>query len=448
MVNKISDLLKSRFDTFLLLFILFQPLLDLFTSLSIFLLKQDLTLGILIRFAIMLLGLLYLLTVDDKKTKLQVLSYLGILFVFFAISLANNFLVKEPMSIFAEGKNIAKLVYMTILLFSYYYAFRALRKKAANWDIKLQNYITYSMIVIGAVMIIASLTGTGIKSYESIKKGHQGWFFAGNELGAIMAICLPVVVYYALRNTKSWKTSYYWIPVVMIMFSLLALGTKVGWGAIAIVLAVSLGMSIIELFWKKQKHLKYSIVINAVLLAIFFSISQYTPVYFNTNVHLGWVGVDKEKIEENEVAIDDISEEGMTNIMLSGREKFLAMHKEYYAEAPTSQKLLGMGYAGNYEEEAKVVERDFHDLFYSFGSIGFVLFLLPYVVIALWLLVTFLRHFLELFNTKNILIGSGVVLALGIAYTAGHIFFAPAASIYLAIMIAYLMNNFAEAREI
>jgi hypothetical protein len=434
---------KTNFETFLLIYILIQPFIDLLTSLSIFALKVDLTIGVFARFFVMMLVVFYLFIVDNEQMKKQVLIYLFILGGFFAVSLVNNLFVKEPMSLFAEIRNIAKLIYFPILLFSYLYVLRSLSGKI-DWAEKVQRYIYYSMIVVDLVMIIASITNTGIKSYESVKLGHQGWFFAGNELGAIMAICFSIVVLYAIKHTTSWKHVYYWIPVVMMIFSLLALGTKVGYGSVLIILVVALVMNVFEYFRNRKKAEKanaINIMVNGVLLAVFLAITPFTPVAYNTNIHLQWVGLDKEKSEKKEIKTEEdeeIRDEAIENVILSGREHFLALHKEYFAKAPLSQKLLGMGYGGNYEKEAKTVEMDFYDLFYSFGVIGFLLFLLPYVVLAVRILWAFLMNLGKYFNIENVLVGSGIVMGLGIAYTAGHVLFAPAVSIYLAILISYL----------
>ena len=66
-------------------------------------------------------------------------------------------------------------------------------------------------------------------------------------------------------------------------------------------------------------------------------------------------------------------------LIFSGRQLFEQMYKDFYNEAPMSQKLLGMGYAGNYKEQPKLIERDFHDWFYSFGIIGFILLVIPFL---------------------------------------------------------------------
>ena len=60
MVTKLKQT-DNYFPHFLLLFIMFQPILDLLTSFSIYILHMSATVGIVVRFAFMLLALGYLL---------------------------------------------------------------------------------------------------------------------------------------------------------------------------------------------------------------------------------------------------------------------------------------------------------------------------------------------------------------------------------------------------
>ncbi|MBJ7988196.1 O-antigen ligase family protein, partial [Bacillus cereus] len=65
------------------------------------------------------------------------------------------------------------------------------------------------------------------------------------------------------------------------------------------------------------------------------------------------------------------------SLIYSDRDKFLKVYKQYYKDAPLSQKLFGMGYAGNYTVKIKLIEMDFHDLFFAFGIVGFLIYLIP-----------------------------------------------------------------------
>ncbi|WP_243292797.1 O-antigen ligase family protein [Bacillus sp. FJAT-47783] len=453
MVNKSLNAILSKFEVFLIFFIILQPVIDLITSFSILVLDINLTLGIITRFAVMMIILMYILLVPNCKDKIKILTYLILFGVVLIIGLINNLIIKDPISLFSELRNLAKISYVPIVLFGYLLAISRLKERI---DIKnkIQKNIYVSMIIVSLVMILASITNTGIKSYDSIKLGHQGWFFAGNEIGAIMAISFAVVLYYAVQNTDSWKKTYYWVPVCLLIFSQLVVGTKVGYASALIVLVISLITFLLEKFRYRDnaritKKYNVNLIINSGILAVFLLLTPFTPVAHNINIHLSWVGLDQEDInhESNDTSTGESNtteqresekDQAVQNILLSGREHFLAQHKEFYAEAPLSQKLFGMGYEGNYKDEGKTVEMDFYDIFFSLGILGFVLYLTPFVYFALKVILSIIRGYKKKLNSEFVLFGSAIMLGLGIAYTAGHVLTAPAVSIYLVVSIAYV----------
>lgn len=451
-MNKSLQAFSSKFEWFLIFFIILQPIIDLMTSFSILFFHIDLTFGVIIRFGVMFLILLYILWIPLDKTKKKIFYYLFLFGFVLIIGLINNILVKNPIHLFSEIRNIAKIAYVPIILFGYLIVIKKL-KELKNIQKTIQRNIFISMNIVSLVMIISTITSTGIKSYESEKLGHQGWFFAGNEIGAIMAICFAVVVYYAVQNTKSWKTIYYWIPVCMLIFSQLAVGTKVGYGSVLIILVIAFFIYLIERIRFRHdsvlaKKFSVNLVVNSVVLVLFLLLTPYTPVAHNMNIHLSWVGLDQQqadfnndnKTEESKNEIEKEREKAVENVLLSGREHFLAQHKKYFTEAPLSQKLFGMGYGGNYKKEGKTVEMDFFDIFFSIGIIGFALYIVPFLYLGYKIIAYFFKNVKENFNHEVVLFGSAVILGLGIAYTAGHVLTAPAVSIYLAVLIAYLYN--------
>jgi hypothetical protein len=438
------DKFRFKFEEFILFFILLQPLIDLLTTLSVSVLKINLTVGVFIRFLVMVLGIVYILWAnrnDHKKNAIYII-FLGFFFFF---NVLNNMAVKYPISLGAEVKLISKVLYASVILIVFITLFRGHKDKDKLYE-KINKNILISMIIIGIVMVLSMVTGTGIKSYESIKLGWQGWFFAGNELGGILAICFPIIVLIAIKKTNSWSDWKHWIPVVLSVFSLLLLGTKVGYLAPLVVLIIALIMTGIDALKKKEK--KWVIPSFIGIIIVLFGLSTpFTPVVFNTNTHLSWVGIEqpdhgKHHKKKKETKEKEIERAQVENLLLSGREQFLTQHEHYFAKAPISQKVLGMGYGGNYNKEPKMIEMDFYDLFYSFGYLGFLLILLPFFVLFIKIVINFFKDIKRNFTTSNVLIGTGIILGLGVAYTAGHVFTAPSVSIYLAVLFAYLASKF------
>lgn len=471
---------RVRFEHFLLFFIILQPVLDLLTSLSIILLKSNATVGILVRFLIMAVGGIYILIQAKEKENRKFLIYLILLAVVLGIGFINNTLVKNPIVLGEEVKFVAKALYIYIMLGSYILALKSL-KKTVNISDKVRNSIVYSTLIINAVMVISISTSTDFGSYEWMKVGSRGWFYAGNELGSILAIIFPIVVLYSIQKTKSVKHVLYWIPSLLMIYSLIQVGTKVGMGSIGATLAAAIGIIVLQLLFDRKNPNKKSLVLNAfiavVLLAGVAGTFKMTPLAQNMGIHTNYLSEQnvaqqgqkekeiKEKIkkEEKQHKVEKPEEkakieaevkkelekeqkkENQENLIFSGRQVYEERHNQFFKEAPMSQKLLGMGYAGNFkyneqkQPDPKLIEMDFHDWFYDFGIIGFALLMIPFIYYGLRILLAFITRFKEIFNIKYGMISASLVLALGIAYIAGHILTAPGVGIYFVVVLAYLI---------
>ena len=478
---------RVRFEHFLLFFIILQPVLDLLTSLSITLLKSNATVGILVRFLIMAVGGIYILIQAKEKENRKFLIYLILLAGVLGVGFINNKLVKDPIVLSEEVKFVAKALYIYIMLGSYILALKSL-KKTVNISDKVRNSIVYSTLIINAIMVISISTSTDFGSYEWMKVGSRGWFYAGNELGSILAIIFPIVVLYSIQKTKSVKHVLYWIPSLLMIYSLIQVGTKVGMGSIGVTLAAAIGIIVLQLLFDRKnpnkKSLAFNAVIAIVLLAGVVGTFKQTPLAQNMGIHNNYLSEqnvaqqgqkekeikeklkkeqelkakeekhhkvekpeEKAKIEE-EVKKElekEQKKENQENLIFSGRQVYEERHKQFFKEAPMSQKLLGMGYAGNFkyneqkQPDPKLIEMDFHDWFYDFGIIGFALLMIPFIYYGLRILLVFITRFKEIFNIKYGMIAASLLLALGIAYIAGHILTAPGVGIYFVVVLAYLI---------
>lgn len=452
MSNKMSYM-KNRFAYFLLLFIALQPVLDLLTSLFIQVLHMSATVGIVVRLGVMLLALGYVFLHRKEPYMKKWVMYTFILGATLTAGLVNNLLIKQPISIGAEIKFIAKCIYPVIMLFAYILVFKMLKDKQYTYH-KTLLYFLYASLFIGIVMFISIVTNTDFQSYDYSKIGSSGWFYAANELSAILAIIFPIVVLYANHKTTSFKKAYYWIPVVLAIYASIVVGTKVGYGAVILTLGVAVFFSFVEYIMKRKTEGRGHVqllngLISVVMLGGLIVITPFTPIAKNIGIHLDIYQAREEatdtpdKPQKNkkpkEETDDKLTSDEVNSLIYSDRDKFLAMHKQYFNEAPTSQKLLGMGYASNYEKTPKMVEMDFHDLFFSFGIIGSIVYLFPFVYFGIRLLIRVFMNFKTIWTVKYMMLASTLALALGIAFTAGHVLTAPAVSIFFVVILAYLV---------
>lgn len=453
MVTKLKQT-DNYFPHFLLLFIVFQPILDLLTSFSIYVLHMSATVGIVVRFAFMLLALGYLLLHHKQQGAKKYILYLCLFGIVLAIGLVNNLMIKSPVSFGEEVKFIMKSVYPIVLLFGYIIALKELKNNEFAFH-KIITYFLYATLILSVSIIAAMATGTDFPSYPNSKIGSRGWFFAGNDLSSIFAIMFPIVVLYSVHKTTSFSKVYYWIPTVLAMYASIMIGTKVGYGAIVITLGIALFFLFIEYMIHRKKEGKgFTYLVNTVVAAVVLGgllvLTPQTPIAKNMTIHLQIYeykkSVQEEKdqkegkvITEEEHKEGELTDSEMKSLIYSDRDKFLKVYKQYYKDAPLSQKLFGMGYAGNYTTKMKLVEMDFHDLFFAFGIVGFLMYLLPLLYFGIKIFIRLITNFKKLFSVKHMLLASTLVLSLGIGFMSGHVLTAPAVSIFFVVILAYLI---------
>ncbi|HDX9630354.1 TPA: O-antigen ligase family protein [Bacillus cereus] len=453
MVTKLKQT-DNYFPHFLLLFIVFQPILDLLTSFSIYVLHMSATVGIVVRFAFMLLALGYLLLHHKQQGAKKYILYLCLFGIVLAIGLVNNLMVKSPVSFGEEVKFILKSVYPIVLLFGYIIALKELKNNEYAFH-KIITYFLYATLILSISIIAAMATGTDFPSYPNSKIGSRGWFFAGNDLSSIFAIMFPIVVLYSVHKTTSFSKVYYWIPTVLAMYASIMIGTKVGYGAIVITLGIALFFLFIEYMVHRKKEGKgFTYLVNTVVAAVVLGgllvLTPQTPIAKNMSIHLQIYEYkksvqDEKDRKEGKVVTDEEHKQGeltdseMKSLIYSDRDKFLKVYKQYYKEAPLSQKLFGMGYAGNYTTKMKLVEMDFHDLFFAFGIVGFLMYLLPLLYFGIKIFIRIITNFKKLFSVKHMLLASTLVLSLGIGFMSGHVLTAPAVSIFFTVILAYMV---------
>ena len=449
---------EKTFWLLALAFIIWQPVIDVLTSASLLLLNISLTVGVIVRVLFMAaLALMLLWKARRSGLARKYIFYLIALAAVIVINIALNVNIKDPYYIASELKFFNKIVYFPIMFIGFSMLYVYLKREHVPFKEKTTTYFLYASLIISAVFIVSFITGTSLSNYSHTKIGFTGWFYAGNEIGAIMAIILPITALYAIERTDHAREWRYWIPFVLLAISMQFLGTKVGYGGILVVLLASF-FSMLILFFTKERteKIRSNMLISLVLIAVLAVTTPITPVFHNMfahlsllNIELDFGGKDK-KIdpetgeEEEEGQEEEITNEQIQNLVFSSREKYLQEMEYQFAEAPMSQKLFGMGFAGNYEEPEpgktpRMIEMDFFDLFFSLGIVGFLTMMSLPLYYVIRFLVHFVRNIKQTFTPVNVMYGVAFILGIGISATAGHVLTAPAVSIYVASVMALLM---------
>lgn len=464
-------LVSEKYQSLLILFIILQPVIDILTSLSVLYIDFNITIGIVIRMLFMAVSLLYIFFANDSPFKKYIITYLILLFVVLGIGFLSSIIYKPIFNLFLEAQWIAKILYYVVMFCSFLIVFSD-TKKYQESKLKVLKAIFIAMNIVTITILLSIVTGTSTDTYEWVKDGFKGWFYSGNEIGAIIAITFPFVTLYSLKKTNSLKDIKYWIPTILLAIVGVLLGTKVGLFAIIGSLIVIFFTVLISWLSKtKNESIRSKFIFTALTVAIFVIASPFTPSVKNLSVDMpipekdniisglhgkqDGDGIDEwnselkqeENTEEELAKLPAFLDSPLVNKILSSRHFYFTRQYNQYVDANIVQKLFGMGYAGNYTDTRKTIEMDFLDIFFSFGIFGSLLIFLPTFVLIGLVLKQLFSRIKSLFTPENILLITSILLGNGIALIAGHVWFAPAVNIYLAlamVLLYYNLNNYKE----
>lgn len=462
----------QQFSKLLLFYILLQPFLDIITGWQVRLLPHfGLTAGVLVR-AVMLLAVLLFIVQAAKAQRnwidRNIGYYLMGLLLLAVLNLGINKFSKPVFSLFTEAAGTFKSMYYLIILVGFYYAFRNLSARQIK---RLVPAIVYwAQCCVSVSMILAHWTQTAFKTYPQGKLGESGWFNAGNELGAILAITFPIVTLYAIKQTQKYGYFWYWLGVFLMVIAIIMVGTKsCFYGMIIGIFFVLVNQFCFYWWHHRQQQRSFSrryfyvnLVMIVLMLGGILGMYPHAPVKLNSTIQM-------EIIKDNQKNQKEILKEKKAHRKLSHYEKFLVKNQELnnplvakllsgrtnyfrtikaqYHRANWGQKLFGLGYGGNYRHKPLTIEMDWVDFFFQFGVIGFLITMTPLVGIIVYLLYRFFKGINTAFIWDNLLYFVAFGLGIFMSIISGHVLNAPGVSTYLGLVAAYLLNYVAHTKN-
>ena len=402
MFQKIYDI------KYIKIFFILQPIIDALTSLISA--GSNLSIGIVVRALFLLYAFIYILFVN-KNVFYKVFSCLLVLF-------GGIFLLDKGPFLFSEISYLVKFAYFPIVTL---FLIAALKKE------DITNIFNYNALTISIIFLSAIITNSGMSSYYGNKIGMSAWFFSANEISSILSLLFPFVYLKFYQKFNPMNT----ITLILTLIAMFCVGTKATALSIFITLILFLFLGII----KRKTVLKSIIVLVLITISL-----PITPIYSNMGYHFILLESDHANNDED----TNITEEDVENLLFYGRENYVKIVNERFKEAPLRNKLLGLGVNtseidGEYNYSTNIVERDFHDIFYCYGIIGTILMAIFVFYTVITVLIKAIKHKL-FFNEEFYAHAVSAVLALGIAFIAGHTLMAPAVAIYVAFTIAMLYN--------
>ena len=455
----------------ILVYFIILPFIDLGTSLMTRFTDLPFSLGTLIKGVTLLVCVLYVVFFSKSKHVKKGILYFWVLALFAML----YFLLKKDLwsiGIIINEINIAvKYLYFPIMLICTYIIFYDF--KIDNKFIKkilIINCLSYSMLI-----LVPYITGTSFNSYYlNYKEGTNGWFYAANEIGAIISI-LSVSIYNLMDNNKKWKI----LICIPIIYSTTLIGTKLSiFGLIIIVLLILLCYIIKN---KKQRFLLPTILFLILLICtlnssstnnIYKSIEQteneiVDKVDKNTSINSNDKDNSKDTIDKNIFKdivdknnetdkddnpnnniiyknIDDLIENNtikkIIKVLFNGRENFFLKNYAIYKNSGINNILFGLSWSDresiNYIVVDKLIEIDFLDILIHYGIIGFLIYFIPLIYVLVYIVKK-----IKKIKTETFLYIMTILMSLAMSCFAGHILGAPAVSIYIIILLVMVIND-------
>ena len=416
--NKFID---DNVNKIIIFFMIIQPILDAITGINLNFFNITFPFAPIIRLSFMLFCMYYVIFINRKKNDLKKLVILLLYMLIFVIS---TLLVKGRYVLIYEITNLLNVFYLPILVVCLLNIFE---HKKICLDYK---YLVITYFIYLALIIIPNVTGTSFLSYSHSKMGYVGWFPLANVIGNVLCILLPLLIYYFGILKKKYLLKLLFI--ISILYVFVSMGTKVPIIGFSICLIINLIYYFIKCVKiKNYKSIVISLVCSVFLLFLCILLIPKTSFYKNIEIHKDFLGINNYSEILTDYNLID-------HFIFSQRLTFLSTIHNSNKDCLFIQKVVGIGFFKNYGDEVstKTIEIDYFDILYENGILGFVVFI--YIMFPM-----FLQSFKKIKEKSfiNIQYKISLVLILLISLFAGHMLISPAASIFVAFILVFIING-------
>ena len=434
--SRACEFLEKLFWAFLFI----NPFLDILNGVYINLIlkvnildiKTTSTLGVtpslVVRMLMLVVFAAYILLIRDRKSILSAAA-IGIAWL---ASMVSEYLNLGTVQLFLDTQYTARFCYNIVLLMVYTRIF------AMRWapDGKkllaaLDDIISFTLAVLSLSILISAVAGVGYSTYADRMgyRGSRGFFYAGNDVTAVLAVLLPLNVIKLLRMDRSGscagKAIFYAVAGGLGANALMIIGSKTAFIAVAVTYALMLGIVIFAAIRGDCRHIAAGFGIALASALVIFGILMLL-----SGMEL-WYSIVSSFNVTGELA----ENEGVQTAILSGRQYKLAEHLSQFKAGGPLVWLFGLGRGS----QAEILEMDVFEVIFYYGVFGAVSFLWLYVKAA----VDFLKGFFKRPDITGAALFAAIGMCAGYLVIAGHVLFSVTSGFYFVLVIIYSRAYFA-----
>ena len=333
--------------------------------------------------------------------------------------------------------------------------------------------------------------------YHPRKYATKFFFEEGNTIGIIMLMVLPFLYYFVLRSKSRKEKIGLGALIAIHSLSMIILSTRVATYGSALVPLTVFAIAIVLYFLKIEKR-NIGFMSFAIVMAVLCTVViPYGPAYQNQLIDAMDYGVIIETDSMRTSAKDSVKREGQSlvphskewfdfytyvfedlainanllgitppiyytkwydyhhdpqfwvDLMLdyeleervSGRQIENIFTRYKYDPLTVGEKSLGMGF-GTFMRGGIVIEQDFKQQYFSYGPVGFVLIMLPWILVTVFLAVKLILGYKKgKWQMLNILFMMAICMGLGSSYLSGHVMDELTTSLFMSFCCATLWQR-------
>ncbi len=274
--------------------------------------------------------------------------------------------------------------------------------------------VQFSYIVVAANVLLKYI-GLGSPMYEYGSIGSKGFFYAGNEISALLVILSSIIAFNLWYRENRLAYFLFW---AFTLFVGLTVSSKTGViGIMLVFFLIPLKKPSIRLNFKRMLFFLISIlVLIPGAIYIIWKFIQDTALFIRLQYF-------SEKFD-------------FWTFVLSNRNVFFKdAYNTYIEKYSFVEKVFGVGQS-QYENlnNGMIVEIDFADILFAFGVLGLIYF----IILMLFLIVQALRFSLVKAYPYSNFVLLMVLALLGISTTAGHVYSSGMAAVFIGLLFALM----------
>ena len=472
-----KNLIYKKFNILEIVLIL-SPIIDIVTSVSQRTLNADISLGLIIRSLLLFFMTMFTLFKSSYKYKKITIVYLALFILYSIVFISNIYINKGNVYILTEAKALIKAFYFPICLIT---LLNYVETKNYKIDLKLLFFVMIEYILL---LFLPSILNLGYESYAEDKIGTIGWFFSANEISSIFSILIVLIVF-SYKYVKN--IAVYFGLIIISFYTILQIGTKMPAVSAMIAITSYIVFYLIQYMNTKSKNCMKSLCIGVGMICIFSVIFISSPVLRNFDIYKNYLIAtrnNQELIESNTVPVKGNAEDNtisveenennakveqgqkqdheqneikpeeknLTNdeiatIIHSGRLETMSTINTKFGNSKILNKIIGLGRVDIENNDEFLIEMDYFDILYNFGILGFIIYFLPSIIIAVIVIKRVSKNKIIMLLKDDykfcyiIIILNGLICAI-----AGHTLVAPAVSIYISVILIQLFREY-ESKE-